>query len=480
MPELRRGPEGEELERLIGLFLQAETDIINEIGRLRSLGLADYHAEAALERVQGILRRLENDCWEYVPKMIERQFYLHHPEARRPLPEPETPEKHQRAYENAGALSGEQMDIVQRLTANLMGEITEAGLTVTRELGSVLLGRREEGALRRVGLEQTAAMQAAGRGAYRALPGFVEAVRREGVTAFIDKAGRRWSLHAYGSMALRTASRQAEVLSVLCESPEQDLYQISRHGTTCGLCAPFEGRVYSKSGKDPDFPPLSAAFGKVDPDGPEDLSNTWLNIHPNCRHVLLPWTPAGRTEEEIQAVKDFSDPRKNPFDRDPRSREQIEAYRKKEAARAKWLRDYRQWERYREILGDRAPKTFATFQRIKYNNTDRWSYLKSLYRENHNYLQTRLDYKWAGEELFIPANSVIISARTIAGAGSKAALHVEPRLIEQFGGVTGEWKKRVGKISSDRYDFDVHWYELNGKQYETKVKYRGDKQNGKD
>ena len=58
MPSLTRGPAERELQRLIELFLQAETDIINEIGRLRSLGLADYHAEAALERVQAILRKL--------------------------------------------------------------------------------------------------------------------------------------------------------------------------------------------------------------------------------------------------------------------------------------------------------------------------------------------------------------------------------------------------------------------------------------
>lgn len=381
MPSLKRSPADRELERLIGLFLRAETDIINEIGRLRSLGLADYHAEAALERVQGILRRLENDCWEYAPKMIERQFYVHHPEARRELFPPESVAKHRQAYENAQALTGEQIDIIQRLTMNLMGEITEANVTAMNNLENILLGRRENDLFRRVGLEQTAAMQAAGRGAYRALPGFVEVLRREGVTAFVDRAGRKWSLHTYGSMVLRTTSRQAEVLSVLTESPEQDLYQISRHGTTCKLCAPFEGRVYSKSGQSREFPPLSAAFGKVDRAGPDSLANSWLNIHPNCLHMLIPWTPAGRTEEEIQQIKDFSDPRKNPFDRDPRTREQIEAYRKKEAARAKWLRDYRQWERYREILGDRAPKRFETFLAHKRAGDEKYKQWERDYRK---------------------------------------------------------------------------------------------------
>lgn len=358
-----------ELDRLIAIYLKAETDIINEIGRLRSRGLVDYHAVAALERVQAILRQMESDCWEYVPRMIEKQFYVRVPEARKALEVPETAAKHAAGYYNAGvgspALSASQHAIVDQLVMNLMGEITDASMNVMATLQSALIGRVEPDVYRRVGLEQVAAQQAVGRGVNASVPAFVQALRREGVRAFTDKAGRNWSLHTYCTMVSRTTSRQAEILSVLTTDPAHDLYKISSHGTTCGLCAPYEGRVYSKSGTDPDFPPLASAFGKIDPAGPNDLSNTWLNIHPNCLHVLLPWTPAGRTPEEIQKIKDFSNPRKNPFTVDPRSQKQIEAYRKKERGRELWLRDYRQWEKYRMTLGDKVPKTFATFQKHK-------------------------------------------------------------------------------------------------------------------
>lgn len=366
MPALRPGPADRELQRLIEIFLQAETDIINEIGRLRSRGLVDYHVEAALERVQAILRKLEDDCWTYVPRMIETHFYVNHPEARKAKEITETPEKHLAGYRNARALTGEQMNIVQLLTTNLMGEITEANLTAVNSLEDILLGRTEDDLFRRIGLEQSAAMQATGRGVYKALPDFVAALRRDGVTAFIDKAGRRWSLHTYGSMVLRTTSRQAEVLAVLTQDPEHDLYKISKHGTTCKLCAPLEGRVYSRSGADPDFPPLAAAFGKMEKNGPDTLENSWLNIHPNCLHQIIRWTPMGRSEEELQKIKDFSSFEKNPVTRDPRTKKQIEAYRKKEEARARFLRDYRQWERYRETIGDPVPKRFETFKKHKY------------------------------------------------------------------------------------------------------------------
>ena len=379
MPTLNRAPNEKELQKLIQIFLKAETDIINEIGRLRSSGLTDYSAVAALERVQAILRQMENDSWEWAPKAIEKMFYVRVPEARRI--EGETVAKHRTGYLNASVLSGEQHAIVDQLVASLMGEITDATITALATVQSALIGRVEPDVYRRVGMEQVALQQATGRGTYKMLPGFVEALRREGVTAFVDKAGRHWSLHTYCAMVSRTTSRQAEVLAVLTADPAQDLYQISSHGTTCGICAPLEGRVYSKSGTDPDFPPLAAAFGKVDPNGPDSLANTWLNIHPNCLHVLIPWTPAGRTTEEIQKIKDFSNPRKNPFTVDPRTEKQIKAYRAKEAARRHWLESYRAWERYRMTVGDPIPKTFATWQKHKAADDEKYKNWERLYRE---------------------------------------------------------------------------------------------------
>lgn len=377
MPTLKRSPNAKELEKLISIFLKAETAIINEIGRLRSLGNVDYHAIAALERVQAILRKMESDSWEYVPQMIEKQFYVRVPEARKIA---ETVEKHIAGYSNAAVLTSEQYNVIQLLINNLMGEITEAATTAMATLQNALIGRTNPDIYRRVGLEQVVLQQSTGRGISKSVPEFVKILRRDGVEAFVDRAGRKWSLHTYCSMVARTTSRQAEVLAVLTADPEQDLYKISSHSTTCPICAPFEGRVYSRSGTNPDFPPLAAAFGKIDPNGSDDLTNTYLNIHPNCQHVLMAWTPSGRTPEEIQKIKDFSNPRKNPFSVDPRSQKQIEAYRKKEAARANWLADYRQWERYRMTLGDKVPKTFATFQRHKKADDEKYKEWENLYR----------------------------------------------------------------------------------------------------
>lgn len=385
MPTLSQ-PNQRELDKLISIYLKAETDIINEIARLRSMGLIDYHAVAALERVQAILNKMQTDSWEYIPRMIEKMFYVRVPEARKKLDVPETPVKHFMGYVNATTLTSTQTDIVQKLALNLATELSDASVVAMSSLENALIGRRENDVFRRVGLELVANMQATGRSTAATVPEFVKILQREGVTAFVDKAGRNWSLHTYASMVTRTTSRQAEVLAVLTADPEHDLYKISSHGTTCALCAPYEGRVYSKSGTSPDFPPLAAAFGKIDPAGPDDLTNTWLNIHPNCLHVLMPWTAAGRTPEEIQEIKDFSNPGKNPFTVDPRSQKQIEAYRDKEKARAKWLNDYRQFERYRVTIPDDTPKTFDTFLKHKLAGDDTYKLWELDYRRQSELL----------------------------------------------------------------------------------------------
>lgn len=462
-------PNKKELDKLISIYLKAETDIINEIGRLRSQGLVDYHAVAALERVQSILRKMESDSWEYAPKMIEKQFYARVPEARKI--KGESIKKHISGYTNATVLTGEQHSIIDRLTTNLMGEITEASITVMETLQKAIIGHVEPDIYRRVGLEQVALQQATGRGVYKIVPGFVETLRREGITAFIDKAGRNWSLHTYCSMASRTTSRQAEVLAVLTADPEQDLYQISSHGTTCALCAPYEGRVYSRSGTNPDFPPLAAAFGKVDPNGPDTLANTWLNIHPNCLHVLLPWTSAGYSEEDIQKIKDFSNPQKNPFTRDPRTEKQIKAYRNKEKARDHWLANYRQWERYRMTLGDKVPKTYQTFEKHKQAGDAKYRQWQRLYREANGVSELSKTLPIPGNMSgIIPAGAIIERTRKIAGYGSDSAIRDVERLVDQYGGEALKWEKKGGIIKTDYHYYDIHWYELDGFHYEEKVK----------
>jgi hypothetical protein len=266
MPKIR--PNKNILDKMRSLYLTAETKIINEIVRKNQQGYVDYAEQAALERIRMTLQGMIDESWEYVPKMVEMQF--------------KTANLVRQGYTNAEALTVPQTMIVEQLIQNLMSEIIESSTTAYNTSKMLYeVARLDNDVYRQTALLATAYNEAAGYGFMHGSETLEQMLNNKGITSFTDKAGRHWSLTDYCTMTSRTTARQAQVAAALTRD-DHDLYQIVKIGSTCPLCAVYEGRVYSKSGTDPHYPPLAAAFGKIDPAGSDDLSNTFLNIHPNC------------------------------------------------------------------------------------------------------------------------------------------------------------------------------------------------------
>jgi hypothetical protein len=373
MPQMIRPPASkDETAYLRMLFLKTEQRLIAEINRKRDQGYVDYAEVAALNRTQKILQEMVDESWGYVPAMIEKIFYKS--------------EAAVNGYKNAAGLTVSQLGIVQQLSNNLLGDIVEASITAQKNIeDSFQIGRREAGKVRETALKSVAEARAAGYGSGKAAASMARELRSENITAFTDKAGRNWGLQDYCNMATRATARQAEVSAILTADPDHDLYRIVKIGSTCPICAPLEGRVYSRSGTNPDYPPLASAFGKIDPNGSNDLSNTYLNIHPNCLHALVKYTTIGKSEAQIQKDKDFSSFSKNPVTEDPRSKKQIAAYKEKIRNRQRLLSDHKQHERYRAILGNDVPKSFEKFRELKYNDGEEWKRAQALYRKTNAY-----------------------------------------------------------------------------------------------
>lgn len=89
-----------------------------------------------------------------------------------------------------------------------------------------------------------------------------------------DKNGkpRKYKIKDYAKMCVFTEAikSQADATINLAIEVESDLVQISRHFTNCEICQQYEGKVYSLSGNDPDFP----------------LLEEQPPYHPNCKHTL--------------------------------------------------------------------------------------------------------------------------------------------------------------------------------------------------
>lgn len=114
----------------------------------------------------------------------------------------------------------------------------------------------------------------------------VRELAEKGIPALVDKAGRQWSTEAYLSMVTRSMSNEIanRMQDARFDEMGVDLVEVSSHAGARPLCAPYQGRVYSRSGKHPNYPALSdTSIGH-----PAGLFGI------NCRHVKYPYFEGSR------------------------------------------------------------------------------------------------------------------------------------------------------------------------------------------
>lgn len=102
----------------------------------------------------------------------------------------------------------------------------------------------------------------------------------KGITSFVDKAGRSWSLSSYAEMCVRTVGAHAALQGHIDRQLEvgEDLVKVSTIGTTCPICQRWQGVVLSISGKSPKYHGL-------------DEAKAAGLFHPNCKHTLGMYIP---------------------------------------------------------------------------------------------------------------------------------------------------------------------------------------------
>lgn len=95
---------------------------------------------------------------------------------------------------------------------------------------------------------------------------------------FIRIRGRNYNMKKYADLVAKTRLRTVQTESVLnsCKEYENDLVEVSAHGADDIICEPYEGGIYSLSGKHTTYPYL-------------DAYPPW---HPRCQHHIRPTSEA--------------------------------------------------------------------------------------------------------------------------------------------------------------------------------------------
>lgn len=76
---------------------------------------------------------------------------------------------------------------------------------------------------------------------------------------------------------------------------------------------------------------------------------------------------------------------------------------------------------------------------------------------SNNVLNKQLSfYNKVNNSKFISKGSIIANVHIIAGNGTQTVFRSVNKYAKEYGGKAQEWTKRVRKIESDKYIFDVH------------------------
>lgn len=351
---------------LIEVYRRAQQRIIGAILSSKSVA---FNA-AMLRTINAELARLQGRTVRWVESQI--------PEAYR-----EGMRSVNKAYEKAYKAAGEvgpknyptEFSKINRRAIQVLVDNTKADFD--NALGFV--GRQIKDDLRQANLQAIADKLASGTTIEKTRKILAEKYASQGLAAIkYKRAGRDvyMSLEAYAGLVARSTT--AEATNTACRNQVEefgdDLVQMTKHANACPLCISLEGRVYSVSGKHPDYPALDVAY-----------SDGYANIHPNCGHRLVPYIVDLKTPEQIEEDKRISG---RSFDIDqwsPAERAQAEsnlrAYKAGQAQKRAIYTDRQQWERYKAELGaENVPKTLSGFRRMKGADGDNWKALQAKYR----------------------------------------------------------------------------------------------------
>lgn len=357
-----------QLDVLIGIYREAQARLAEIITGNYGAGTKTYY-NSVLKQLERLMKQLEAETGQYISTEIPRQY-------KKALDDTY-------AYFKRNNLQMKRPDMFSHIHSDAVSELANEmryhinqGISIAGRRVMRYLDTAKDNALRQAGLRSAALKAAAGQTVADMQKDLMQRLANDGFLTVQYGTGKRAyqvGLDSYAAMVARSTTREAGNLARENQLAENgyDLMMMTEHYPTCEACAVLQGRVYSISGRDKRFPPLSRAF----PSG-------YRNVHPNCRHVMTYWIEEMQSPEEIRAALARSNA---PFT-DNRSDEEIALYSKQQADSRRMRADRSQFERYRQRLGEDAPKSFHTFRRIKNADGQKWKEMQEKYR---NYLYSQ-------------------------------------------------------------------------------------------
>lgn len=342
------------VNELIKTYKTGQLSLIDIITKTEAKGNVSLYQKALLQQINNELSNLTKEGETWANTNIPKEYKS---SAERVAKDLANLGEEVKGYD---AFSGLHSNEIELLVENMVDELNTA---------SNFVGRQMKDIIRDVGLKASAMRLTTGSTVKQTKKMIINELANKGIRAIRTKDGRYIQLDSYASTVARTTFTEARNRAGFNQQSYEgyDLVRMSKHFGSCDICAPYQGRVFSISGNNSEYPSL---YDTV-------LKNGYNTVHPNCAHTFTPYIP--KYDNNPEETKRESN--KN-FNIDPRSKRSKEAYQKAQKKKREQWRDRRLYEKYKAVIPDKMPKTFSAFRSMKSRSKDSWKNLKNEYRKS--------------------------------------------------------------------------------------------------
>ncbi|MBS4207453.1 phage minor capsid protein [Bacillus sp. FJAT-50079] len=270
-----------ETENLIIKYIIAYTLILKHLQQQINQGLNEKQSQRLLKKIQSHLKKLDADALKYVKNVFPSYYLLSLKNIDTVAVDLQGVKKIKGSkHAHKQALKQAQNDLYRDLAKRTQFMSVQAKRIIRENAKELLTAMIEDGTSQKKIKKE-----------------LKEKLLKSGVSSFVDAGRKDWTIERYSDMLIRTKSRilyNQGTMNRLREYQENsdtynenlDLIQISNHGAS-DWCSLYEDKVFSISGKSEIYPSI------------ETLPNQGFpTLHPNCKHVFLPYISSLRGKGE--------------------------------------------------------------------------------------------------------------------------------------------------------------------------------------
>lgn len=256
-----------EISKLIKTYKKAYKKVIRELVTIKDLKVRTRRQK--LSNIREILSELKVDVDDFIEREVETMYKGGALDAIKDIRAQGADFQEFSAFNriHRQAVSALASDTQEAFLVGITGVSKDAKVTLGKAVRDQITLRLLEGKVTGSVLRQVK-------------QNIVSDLREKGLTALIDKGGKKWTLDRYSQMIIRTKLTEARNRGLINQLAGMgyDTVIVSSTGTTHHECAVWEGRVLSMTGRTKGYPTVDEAM----------IAGLF---HPNCQHELSGFVP---------------------------------------------------------------------------------------------------------------------------------------------------------------------------------------------